>query len=258
MNSILLYMKCSGVNHAMDIQNTIRDFLLGNLDIVLFRSIYDSDPAIEQFLQSVIDEIKTTGRPLKKYHCSIAGRDYESTGQLEYLLSPETSPGRMDGNHEYDSVHTFLTYEWRMITHDVETAAGAMAFYNGVYSIYYQVDQNIPWSDRFSREYEFTLDVIPEYLSGGEAEKYIAKNILPLFPETMKKTERKKAIRAKIREAFKSEKGYPCWAQSASWPLGKDGLPATYLGKGKSEGDLRRWRFRDESTGEILVVEQYL
>ena len=141
----------------MDIQNTIRDFLLGKLDIVSFRSIYDSDPAIEQFLQFVIDEIKTTGRPLKKYHCSIAGRDYESTGQLEYLLSPETSPGRMDGNHEYDSVHTFLTYEWRMITHDVETAAGAMAFYNGVYSIYYQVDQNIPWSDRFSREYEFTL-----------------------------------------------------------------------------------------------------
>ena len=32
----------------------------------------------------------------------------------------------------------------------------------------------------------------------------------------------------------------------------------TYLGKGKSEGDLRRWRFRDESTGEIIVVEQYM
>ena len=90
------------------------------------------------------------------------------------------------------------------------------------------------------------------------AERYIAKHILPLFPETMKKTERKKAIRAKLREAFKSERGYPCWAQSADWPLGKDGLPATYLGKGKSEGDLRRWRFRDESTGELLVVEQYL
>ena len=192
MNSILLYMKCSGVNHAMDIQNTIRDFLLGNLDIVLFRSIYDSDPAIEQFLQSVIDEIKTTGRPLKKYRCSIAGRELESTGQIEYLLSPEAAPGRMDGNHVFDSVHTFLTYEWRMITHDVETAAGAMAFYNGVYAIYYQIDQSIPWSDRFSREYEFALDVIPEYLSGGEAERYIAKHILPLFPETMKKTERKR------------------------------------------------------------------
>ncbi len=246
------------MNHAMDIQSTIRDFLLGKLDVVSFRAIYDSDPTIEQFLQSVIDEIKATGRPLKAHRCSVAGRDFESTGQIESLLSPEAAPGRAEGNREYDSVHTFLTYEWRMITHDVETAAGAMAFYEGVYSIYYQIDQSVPWSDRFVREYEFALDVIPEYLSGGEAEKYIAKHILPLFPETMKKTDRKKEIRAKLREAFKSEKGYPCWAQSADWPLGKDGLPATYLGKGKSEDDLRRWRFRDESTGEILVVEQYL
>ena len=242
----------------MDIQNTIRDFLLGKLDIVAFRSMYDNDPSIDQYLQSIIDEIKTTGRPIKKYHCSTAGREFESTGQIEYLLSPETAPGLMYGNHEYDSVHNFLTYEWRMTTHDVETAAGALEFYNGIYSIYYQIDQSIPWSDRYSRAYGFALDVIPEYLSGGAAEKYIQKNILPLIPETMKKSERKKAIKAKIREAFKSEKGYPCWAQGSDWPLGKDGHPATYLGKGKSEGDLRRWRFRDESTGEILVVEQYL
>lgn len=242
----------------MDIQNTIRDFLLGKTDIVTFRSIFDNDTSIERFLQSIIDDIKTTGKPLKKYHCSVAGREFESTGTIEYLLSPETSPGLIYGNHIYDSVHNFLTYERRMATHDVETAAGASAFYDGVYSIYYQIDQSVPWSDRYSREYSFALDVIPEYLSGGRAEKYIAKNIIPLFPETMKKSERKKAIKAKIREAFKSEKGYPCWAQSADWPMGKDGKPATYLGKGKSEGDLRRWRFRDESSGEIIIVEQYL
>jgi hypothetical protein len=242
----------------MDIQKTIRDFLLGNLDIVSFRSIYDNDPSIEHFLQSVIDEIKANGRPLKKYRCTVAGRELESTGQIEYLLSPETSPGLIYGNHEFDSVHTFLTYEWRMTTHDVETAAGASAFYSGVYSIYYQIDQSIPWSDYYILAYGFALDVIPEYLSGGEAEKYIQKSILPMFPESMKKTERKKAIKARIREEFKSEKGYPCWAQSSDWPLGKDGRPTTYIGKGKSEGDLRRWRFRDESTGEILVVEQYL
>ena len=241
----------------MDVQNTIRDFLLGNTDIVTFRSMYDENPEIESFLQAIIDEIKNTGKPLKKYRCTIGDRVLESSGSIEYLLSPEKSPGLIYGNHEYDSVHTFLTYEWRMITHDVETAQGAFAFYNGVYSIYYQIDQSIPRSDRYSREYLFVLETIPEYLSGGEAEKYIAKHIIPLFPDTMKKSERKKAIKAKIREDFKSEKGYPSWAQSSDWPLGKDGKPATYLGKGKSEGDLRRWRFRDESTGEILVVEQY-
>ena len=241
----------------MDIQNTIRSFLLGETDIVTFRSMYDENLEIENYLQAIIDEIKTTGKPLIKYRCTAGDRVLESTGSIEYLLSPEKSPGLIYGNHVYDSVHTFLTYEWRMITHDVETAEGASAFYDGVYSIYYQIDQSIPWSDRYSREYSFVLETIPEYLSGGEAEKYIAKHIIPLFPDTMKKSERKKAIKAKIREDFKSEKGYPSWAQSSDWPLGKDGKPATYLGKGKSEGDLRRWRFRDESTGEILVVEQY-
>jgi hypothetical protein len=242
----------------MDVENTIRDFLQGKMDIVSFRKIYDRDPSIERFLQSIIDDLRSSGRPLKTYSQRIGDRVYETTGEVDYLLSPETSPGLLYGNHIYDSVHTFLTYERRMCTHDVETAAGASDFYSGVYSIYYQLDQSIPLTYEYQRAYCFALDVIPEYLSGGEAEKYIQKNIIPLFPETMKKTERVKAIKAKIRETFKSEKGYPCWAQSADWPLGKDGLPATYIGKGKSEGDLRRWRFRDESTGEIIVVEQYL
>ena len=242
----------------MEPRDLIRDFLSGRMDIVSFRKIYDDDPSVNQYLQSIIDEIRESGRPLKKFRSTAGGREFESSGEVAYLLSPESSPGLVYGNHIYDSVRTFLTYEFRMVTHDVETAAGASRFYDGVYSIYYQVDQSIPWSDRYSREYVFALEVIPYYLSGGEAEKYIAKNILPLFPETMKKTERKKAIKAKIKEEFKSEKGYPGWAQSSDWPLGKDGHPATYIGKGKSEGDLRRWRFRDESTGEIIVVEQYL
>ena len=114
----------------------------------------------------------------------------------------------------------------------------------------------MPHLPQYTEAFDFALEVIPEYLSGGEAEMYIQEHILPLFPETMKKTERKKAIRAKIKEEFPSEKGYPCWPQHSEWPLGKDGKPATYIGKGKSEGDLRRFRFRDESTGEILVVEQ--
>ena len=45
--------------------------------------------------------------------------------------------------------------------------------------------------------------------------------------------------------------------QGSEWPLDKEGKPTTYIGKGKSEGDLRRFRFRDETTGEIIVVEQF-
>ncbi|MBQ7160415.1 MAG: hypothetical protein IJR90_01765 [Clostridia bacterium] len=240
-----------------EVINSIRDFLSGKTDIVTFRGIFDSDPEIEAFLQSIVDNIKEAGKPLKKYRHTVGDREYESAGDLAILLDPPADLHKY-GNYEYSSVHNFLTYEKRMITHDVETAAGASGFYERVYSIYYQYDQSVPRTDKYFNNYSFSLKVIPEYLAGGEAEKYISKHIIPLFPETMKETERKKAIKAKIREEFKTEKGRPCWVQSSEWPLGRDGRPATYLGKGKSSGDMRSWRFRDGSTGEIIVIEQYL
>ena len=148
-------------------------------------------------------------------------------------------------------------HEFRLETHDVETASGASTFYIEVYSIYYQIDQSVPFCYKYGDAYSFAIEVIPEYLEGGESEKYIQKHIIPLFPETMKKTERKKAIKAKIKEAFKSEKGYPCWPQASEWSMDKEGKPCTYIGKGKSNGDLRRFRFRDETTGEEIVIEQF-
>lgn len=241
----------------MNPQELIKDFLCGKLDIVSFRRIYDESPEINDYLQKIIDDMREAGIEAKPFKCIIGGTTYWLTDGVEYLLAPETFPGLIYGNHSHDSVRNFLTYEFNMLTHDVETAAGASAFYAGVYAIYYQLDQNIERIEKYSDAYDFVLDVIPEYLCGGEAEKYIQKNIIPLYPDTMKKGERKKAIRAKIKEEFKSEKGYPHWPQSSEWPLGKDGKPTTYIGTGKSEGDLRRFRFRDESTGEIITVEQY-
>ena len=63
--------------------------------------------------------------------------------------------------------------------------------------------------------------------------------------------------KARIRQEFKTEKGYPCWVQSSEWPLGKDGKPMTYVKKGKRVGSKYCWIFRDESTGELTTVEQY-
>ena len=240
-------------------EQMVRAFLQGTMDIADFRKIYDEDERINDFLQKIIDELRESKAPIKGYlYDSPPIRNEQAgKGDIEYLLDPASDPGLQYGDHEYDSVRNFLTYEFRMLTHDVETATGALNFYNGVYIIYYQRNQSIPYRYEYSEAFVFSLHVIPDYLSGGESEKYIEKHILPLFPETMKKTERIKAIKAKIREVFRSEKGYPQWAQQSDWPLGKDGRPATYLGKGKSEGDLCIFRFRDESTGEIITVEQF-
>ena len=85
----------------------------------------------------------------------------------------------------------------------------------------------------------------------------LVKEFLSPWQDTMKKTERKKAVKAKIKEEFKSEKGYPGWVQSSDWPIGANGKPMTYVKKGKRDGSKHSWIFRDESNGEITVVKQF-
>ena len=225
-------------------QQTIVDFLSGKLDIIEFRRLYDEKPEIDAFLQKIIDDLKKD--PNRK----------PITNTCRHLLAPETDPHLQYCPPRYESVRQLLTYEFRLVTHNVKSAQGATVFYSEVYEIYTQLDQSIPFFYKYRDAYVFALEVIPSYLE-GDPEAYIQEHIIPLFPETMKKTERKKAIKAKIREVFKSEKGYPCWPQSAEWPMDKEGKPCTYIGKGKSQGDLRRFRFRDETTGEEIVIEQF-
>ena len=245
----------------MDAKKTVADFLRGEMTIADFKKQYDIYPEIDGFLQGIVDEIKNHGGTMRPYPSKhpATGKLQESLCITRYLLAPETCPALAYGcPPEFEPVRQMLNYEFRGTTHNVHTAGGALRFYTDVYELFYQIDNSIPYDDRYLNAVDFALDVIPEYLCGGESEQYIQEHIIPLYPETMKKGERKKAIKAKIRETFKSEKGYPCWAQSPEWPLGTNGKPMTYIGKGKSEGDLRRWNFRDETTGTILTVEQYL
>lgn len=231
-------------------------FLSGEMEITEFRRLYDENPEINDYLQGIIDRMKAAGEQAKPYPLVILDSETLYSEAVPYLLGTKETVGLAYQNR-YDSVRQCLTYEFRMFTHDVETADGASAFYSEVYEIFYQEDQSVPFCYRYENAYGFAMDVIPQYLTGGEAEHYIQREILPRFPETMKKTERKKGVKAAIKAAFPSEKGYPAWAQNCQWPMDKTGKPATYIGKGKIEGDLRRYRFRDETDGEIIVIEQY-
>ena len=46
----------------MNIQETIREFLLGKTEITVFRAMFDAEPAIENYLQSIIDEMNPQER----------------------------------------------------------------------------------------------------------------------------------------------------------------------------------------------------
>lgn len=245
----------------MNTQETVKQFLEGKIDILKFKKMYDEDNAINDFLQRIIDDIRAQNGNIAQFPFPNKTKDgtvFYSTEGISYLLNPESDPFLQYCPPRYESVRQLLNYEFRGFTHDVSSAHGALVFYNEVLVIYYQVDRTVRMTDRYDNAFNFALDVIPEYLIGGEAEQYIQKNIIPLYPESMGKTKRKKAIKCQIREEFKSEKGYPSWIQHSEWPIGKNGKPTTYIGKGKKpNAETARWIFRDEADGELITVEQF-
>ena len=242
-----------------DVPGEIRRFLAGETDIVSFRELYDTHEEIDQFLQGLVDHHLTTGEPFLPISRNLPGTAPAVNQELEYFRAPESYPGYGYGNAPYGCVRDYLTQQFRLITTNVRTASGAWTFYRRLYNLFYQYDQSIDCQDEaYRKAFDFALDVIPEYLSGGDAEMYIQEHIIPLFPETMPKTQRKKAIKAKIKEEFRSEKGYPVWIQSSEWPLGKNGKPAVYLGKKKRHGgEMALYSFRDETDDSVITVEQF-
>lgn len=241
----------------MNAQESITAFLRGEVDIVTFRKLYDENPEINDFLQGIVDEKKRTGEAFLRFNVRVADIVRETDCNVSWLVRPQEYPGVRYGNSPYDSVRKMLTYEAAAKTHNVASIKGARAFYDEVYALHYQVDQSIPYDERYKAACELLLDVVPEHLEGVESEQYICNHILPLYPDTMKKSTRIKAIKAAIKEAFRSDKGRPQWLQSGEWPLGKDGKPAVYTGsKSVHGGEGKQYYFRDESDGSVITVEQ--
>ncbi len=240
----------------IEIAATVRRFLIGEMDAKAFRKLYDTDPKIDRFLQAVIDYYIVNYKP---FHYTTAPLYATPRDDIEYFKFPSQYPGYIYGNAPFGCVHDYLTQMFNMLTTDPRSSNGALNFYERVYIVFFQYDQEVPYCGQpYIAAYRFAQDVIPEYLSGGEAEPYIDTYIIPLFPDTMPKTARIKAIRQKIREEFRSEKGYPSWIQSCEWPLASNAKPAIYIGsKRKDGGESKEYYFRDEFTGEMITVKQF-
>ena len=82
-----------------------------------------------------------------------------------------------------------LNYEWNSYTTNVRAESDVSKFIYEVLFIYYQIDKTIITTEEYSDEYDVALQVILEYLEGGEEEIYIQLHLIPLFPVTMKKGE---------------------------------------------------------------------
>ena len=129
----------------MDAKKVTKDFLKGSLPIVEYRRLFDEGQELEAFLQKIIDDIKASGGKIEPYPFPMDDGSVSLCNEgIDRLLAPETDSGLEYGlPPRYESVRQMLTYECRMITNNVRTAAGASSFFNQVLLLYWQIDKEI-------------------------------------------------------------------------------------------------------------------
>lgn len=240
------------------IKDTVRAFVNGDIDIITFKGEYDKSDAIIDWLQSIIATIIEKDIPVKRRTIVMKNVAQNKPFQPKSMVE-EFIP-------KYTIKDTLLSAEWRKCPPSVKkilnfcnvrTISGASYFFGIVSDIYFQIDTETARTEHYSNEYEFMLSVLPTYLAGGEAEEFAVRWIFPLYPETMKKGERKKAIRTALKEAFTvAGKSYPRWIQSSGWAIGTDNIPMIFTGQ-KGYKEYTEYYFKDKTTGEITAVRQH-
>lgn len=239
------------------IKDTVCDFVTGKMDMSTFKSLYDSEPGITDWLQGIVDNIRDNDLPIKTRTVTMKGvannKPYQQRSAVEGFIKKYLV------NEKY--VHPSIRENppqviGRLKSYNTKTAFGASGFFHIIADIYYQIDQETIRIKCYEDHYVFTLQTIPEYLCGGAAEDYITSVIVPQFSETMAKTTRRKAIRAAIKEAFVcAGKSYPRWIQSSEWPIGTDSIPMMYI-RQKGYEHYTEYYFEDRTTHETSIVRQ--
>lgn len=237
----------------------IQDFVCGHTDISEFITQYNQSNALADYLDSVIDCIATQKLPIKRRTVLMKNvnqnRPFEMRSYVEYFIK------------EYPQSFRDLSDDWKvnppkagayLKTLSHLTAHGAFKFHSIVADIYYQIDPELVRTEKYNEEYEFSLDVLPGYLAGGiSAENYVSQYILPRFPSTMKKGERKRLVKEEIKLAFPREcKGFPRWIQMPEWPIGSNEKPMVYIGQ-KAFEHHSEYYFKDSVTNEKHTVTQW-
>ena len=233
------------------LNETLKAFVCGEMGMSDFIILYNESDEISNYLNHIVDFIEKNDISIKKRTIFMKNvnqnKPFEARSYIEQFIK------------EYAQNFLDLSHSWKENPPPVGeylkklsplTAHGANLIHSIVADIYYQIDPSL--------EYEFSIDVLPGYLSGGvSAESYVSQYIMPKYPATMKKGERKRLIREEIKQSFLRDcKGYPRWLQSPEWPMGSDGKPMIYTGQ-KSFDDYSEYYFRDATTNDKHTVTQW-
>jgi len=241
------------------ILDTIKAFVCGEMCIMEFMCLYTQSNEIADYLDSIVYYIEKHNIPIQhrtvlmknvNQNKPFTARSYVEIYIKEYAQIFSDLPEKWKENPPKVSSH--------LKTLSPMTAYGALVIHETIADIYYQIDSTLERTKKYNDEYEFSLDVLPDYLLGGiSAENYVSQYILSKYPTSMKKSERKRLVKQEIKFAFPRDyKGYPRWIQMPEWPIGTNEKPMAYVGQ-KAFEHYSEYYFRDTVTDEKLTVKQW-
>lgn len=243
-------------NYAIE---KIRSFVVGEMDIDNFVDLLNTSDEITRYLEHVIEQIEKKHLPIKRRIICMKGvaqnKPFEVRSYAERYIK-ECAQSFRDLSDKWKDNPPKVGEHLRQLAY--QTAHGACVIHGTVADIYYQVDPTLMRTEKYHTEYEFSLDVLPRYLAGGiAAENYISQHIIPKYPASMKKGERKRLVKEEIKQAFLRDcKGFPRWIQMPEWPIGTNDTPMVYWGQ-KAFQDHSEYYFRDRITNEKHTVTQW-
>ena len=248
-------VKLSEFESAVEI---IRSFIVGEMEITEFMRYFYATEEIMQYLEHVIEQIETNCLPIRRRTICMKGvaqnKPFEVRSYAEQYIK-EYAQSFRDLSDKWKENPPRVGEHLRRLAY--QTAHGAYVIHDTVADIYYQVDPTLVRTKKYHDEYEFSLQVLPGYLAGGiAAENYVSQYIMPKYPASMKKGERKRLVKEEIKQVFlKDCKGFPRWIQMPEWPMGSDGKPMVYTGQ-KNFDHYSEYYFRDIINEEKQTVKQ--
>lgn len=245
-------------------KDIVRDFVIGSMLIDDFMELlYKENGEIFDYLQGIIDYM--------------AVNDIEPKRQIEFRkYGSQNTPVAMRSSVEdlilkyrrtnkaiFDADPNFCPTLREHLKNELhKTAAGAFVIHYTVSDIYFQIDDETKRTEIYHDAYVFSLDVLPSYLGGVDAENYISEHIISKIPEGLGRGAKKKIVKEEIEKQFKRQtQAYPRWIQSPEWPIGSNNKPMIYVKqvnhKAKTEhDDYYEYYFIDENSGEERIIRQ--